>query len=127
MRCGTSDVAAQPIRRVGDGVELWRARPDGRDAQRVAVTAGDVRRFAWAPDGAGLVIQTATSRDVLSNRLRNAELHGYAVDDRLEARYSLLPMPDEASGKTVVFAGLSGQISAAFLPALSQNVGQALA
>jgi dipeptidyl aminopeptidase/acylaminoacyl peptidase len=85
----------------GGRTELWRAPAQGGEPEMAADGPGDVRRFAWTPDRNALIYETLTPRRELQAAREQARLEGFHVDDRLEPRYALAPMPDAENGRQV--------------------------
>lgn len=76
--------------------ELWRVRPDGRDARRVSESGEHVVSFLWAPDGA-LLYRTAISAEALAATLAEARRLGFHADNAFEPIYDVAPRIDDAS------------------------------
>ena len=76
--------------------ELWRVRPDGRQARRVSTPGEHVVTFSWRTDGS-LVYRTGISADALADRLQQARTHGFHADSAFEPIYDVAPRIDDAS------------------------------
>lgn len=76
--------------------ELWRVRPDGRQARRVSTPGEHVVSFSWRSDGS-LVYRAAISADDLAERLQDARTFGFHADGAFEPIYDVAPRIDDAS------------------------------
>ncbi len=68
----------------GGALQLWRSSPDGRVREQLTHNAGDVRHFAWAPDGRRILFTVVQSRRALHHAAREAAESGVVVDGTLE-------------------------------------------
>lgn len=77
--------------------ELWRVRPDGAEAAKLDVGAGDVRRFAWLPGSEGIVAETTRDGGELAAEAERAERDGFRIDAHFDATYALRPLSDRGA------------------------------
>lgn len=101
----SGDIAGGPVRWSPDGkwfaypvlqdheVQIWRSRSDGSAQQQMTRSAGDVREFAWSPDGRELLYSAGASRQ----ELRDHEAQGLHDGFRLDEFYTF---------KDIVFPGV---------------------
>jgi dipeptidyl aminopeptidase/acylaminoacyl peptidase len=93
-------------------IELWRASTRGPGSQPIAQPNADIRRFALTADGRAIVFETNTPRDVLAAKVAENERQGFRIDDAIAPSFSLMPLPDEDSGRAVWRLDLASGLSA---------------
>ncbi|MFT3727872.1 MAG: Atxe2 family lasso peptide isopeptidase [Terricaulis sp.] len=102
------------LNNVDDRAEIWCVHLDGGATAPVVQGPADVRNFALTRDGSSLIYATLTPRQTMAAQRLAEQRDGFRVDDNFSALYSLLPLPDEASGAAVTRLSLaSGATNAA--------------
>ena len=73
---------AYTLRRDG-AVQLWRSRADGSRQEQLTQAPGDVRDFAWAPDGRAIQFRTERPRAALAAEVETAMRRGLSYREDL--------------------------------------------
>lgn len=81
--------------------ELWRIRPNGRSASRVAGAEADVRRFRWSEDGRSLIVREQAPRAEIYRRLSDSAHLGFNADRLFAPIFSLGPQIDKDAGGSI--------------------------
>ena len=81
------------LKRVGDTVQVWRARSDGSKAIQVTLSAVDVEDFAWSADGTSVLFASRTGLVQAQAAIDAEGRSGYRFDDRFVPKAGSRPFP----------------------------------
>lgn len=85
------------LRREIDSTQVWLADPAGATLPRQATRLpDDVDAFAWAPDGAALVVATRPAIRALARAIGAEGASGYLFDERFSPQFADHPIPTGA-------------------------------
>jgi dipeptidyl aminopeptidase/acylaminoacyl peptidase len=81
------------LKRVGDTVQVWRARSDGSEAIQVTRSASDVEDHAWSPDGTLMLFASRLGLVQAQAATETEGRSGYRFDDRFVPKAGSRPFP----------------------------------